>query len=69
MPTFFNLKISDKMSAAIMYTENVTESVYTSAWIILDKELIQCHPATTYSNHHSASQDSYQSQFLRISKL
>jgi hypothetical protein len=34
------------------------EKELTPAWIVLDKEFIQCHPAASYSHHHRASQDS-----------
>ena len=41
----------------------------TSAWVVFNKELIECNPATAHSHHHRAAEDSHQTQLLRFTKL
>ena len=41
----------------------------TSAWIIFNQELVQGHPTTSDSHHHSAAQNPHQTQLLRVAEL
>ena len=45
------------------------ESNLTSAWIILDQELVKCHPASSDTHHDCAAQDTHQTQLLVLTKL
>lgn len=44
-------------------------SELTSTGVVLHKELIQSHPASTHSHHYGAAQNSHETQLLRVSKL
>lgn len=44
-------------------------SELTSTGVILHQKLIQGHPASAHAHHHSAAQNSHQTQLLGVSKL
>lgn len=41
----------------------------TSAWIVLQEELVQSDPTAAHTHHDSGSEDPHQSQLLGFAKL